>query len=78
MEYILGSRANIKHCIAYLAPTLLFPVLVTSLFHIVIYTGYVAFGLISFLAMDAYTWDKWILKATFLLDFFKIIWESFH
>ena len=27
--------------------------------------------LISFLAMDTFTWDKWILLAAFLLDFFS-------
>ena len=28
--------------------------------------------------MDAFTWDKWILLAAFLLDiFFKMIWKYF-
>ena len=35
---------NTKHCITYLALTQLFPVLVTSRFHIVKYTHYVAFA----------------------------------
>ena len=52
---------NTKHCITYLALTQLFPVLI----HILKCTHYVAFcciafmGLISFLAVDAFTWDKW-------------------
>ena len=34
---------------------------------------------ISILAMDAFTWDIWILLEAFLLDFFfKIILEAFQ
>ena len=57
----------------YLALTQLFPVLVS---HPEMYTlcsillHYVKESPISFLAMDAFTWDKWILLAAFLLDFF--------
>ena len=73
---------NTKHCITYLALTHLFSVLIS---HPEMYTlcsvllHYVQESLISFLAIDAFTWDKWILLAAFLLDFFfKIIWEAFH
>ena len=50
---------NTKHCITYLALTKLFPVLVS---HPEMYTFCSSFrSLISSLAMDAFTWDKWIL-----------------
>ena len=40
---------------------------------------FTAFRFISYIAMDAFTWGKWILLAAFLLDFyFKIILETFH
>ena len=53
-----------KHCITYLALTQLFPVLVS---HSEMYTlCSISFrSLISLLAMDAFTWDKWILLAAF-------------
>ena len=60
---------NTKHCITYLALTQLFPVLIS---HPEMYTlcsillHYVLESLISILAMDAFTWDKWILLAAFL------------
>ena len=52
----------------------LFPVLLS---HPEMYTlcsillHFVYESLISFLAMDAFTWDKWILLAAFLLHFFS-------
>ena len=64
---------NTKHCITYLALTQLFPVLVS---HPEMYTvcsillHFVLEFCISFLTMDAFTWDKWILLAAFLLVFF--------
>ena len=64
---------NTKHCITYLALTQLFPVLIS---HPEMYTlcsillHFVKESLISFLALDAFTWDNWILLAAFLLDFF--------
>ena len=74
--------SNTKHCITYLALTQLFPVLIS---HPEMYTlcsillHFVKEYLISILAMDAFTWTKWILLAAFLLDFFfKIIWEAFN
>ena len=60
-----------NYYITYLALTQLFPVLIS---HREMYTLS-----ISILAMDAYTCDKWILLAAFLLDFFfKIILEAFR
>ena len=47
-----SSRGNTIHCITYLALTQLFPVLVTSRFHIMKYTHYVAFCCISFKSLD--------------------------
>ena len=68
-----GSWAK-KHCITYLAPTQLFPVLIShpemyTLCSMLLY--YVREFLISFLAIDEITWDKWILLVAFLLDFFQ-------
>ena len=59
---------NTKHCITCLALTQLFPVLIS---HPEMYTlCSFCLGVISFLAMDAFAWDKWILLEAFLLDFF--------
>ena len=73
---------NTKHCITYLALTQLFPLLVS---HPEMYTlccillHFVYESLISILALDTFTWEKWILLAEFLLVFFfKFIWEAFH
>ena len=68
-----------KHCITYLALTQLFPVLLTRRFHILkyvytlcsIWLHFVKEFVILSLAMDALTWDKRILLAAFLLDFFS-------
>ena len=60
---------NTKHCITYLALAQLFPVLVS---HPEMYTvcsillHFVYESLISFLALDVFTWDNWILLAAFL------------
>ena len=92
MEHIQGSKVpecifkkiDTKHCLTYLALTQLFPVFLTNWFHIVKYTHNVAFAafnlgvtVFSFLAMNAFTWDEWILLAAFLLDFFfsKLSWN---
>ena len=73
---------NTKHCITYLALTQLLPVLVSHPEMYILCSILLLFCLgsfISFSAMDAFTWDKWIILAAFLLDFFfKIIWEAFH
>ena len=63
-----------KHCITYLALTQLLPVLVShpemdTLCSILLH--FVWESLISSLARDAFTWDKWILLAAFLLHFFS-------
>ena len=65
---------NTKHCITYLALPQLFSVLIIhpemyTLFSILLH--FVWESLISILAMDAFTWDKWISLAAFLLDFFS-------
>ena len=60
-----------KHYISYLSLTQPFPVLLTSRFHIVKYTHYVAFHLVVchfFLAMGAFSSDKWILLAELGLE----------
>ena len=56
---------NTKHCITYLALTQLFPVLVS---HPEMYTlcSILLESLISFLVLDAFTWENWILLAAFL------------
>ena len=64
---------NIKHCITYLA--------LTPSFHILKCTHYIAFaalrlGVSIFLVMDAFTWNKWILLAAFLLEFFQNYLEN--
>ena len=71
---------NTKYCIYYLALTQLFLLLVS---HLEMYTlcsillQFVQWSLISVLAMDAFTWDKWILLAAFFVRFFFIIiWEA--
>ena len=43
---------NTKHCITYLALTQLYPVLLTSRFHIVKFTHYVVFYCISYMSLS--------------------------
>ena len=63
------SITNTKHCITYLALTQLFPVLIShpemyKLCSILLH--FVLESIISFLALDAFTWVIWILLAAFL------------
>ena len=63
---------NTKHYITYLALIHMFPVFVSHPEMYILCSislHYVEESLISFLAMDAFRWAKWILLAAFLLDF---------
>ena len=76
---------NTKHCLTYFALTQLFPVLVTSRFHIVKYTHYVAFAVFHLGFCHFYFSHGCVhmrqmnfISSIFVRFVFEIIWESVH